>query len=87
MPSTIWIVACAALSTRVSAEPPAPRDRGDRVKNGEDEGHAHAASRVILASPRTLFRAFVDAETMAAWRAPDGMTATMLSFDPRPGGG
>lgn len=46
-----------------------------------------SASRVILAPPRTLFRAFIDAEAMAAWRAPDGMTARILAFDPRVGGG
>ncbi|WP_404337910.1 hypothetical protein AB2M62_03715 [Sphingomonas sp. MMS12-HWE2-04] len=46
----------------------------------------HRATRVILASPRTLFRTFVDAETMAAWRAPDGMTAFLRGFDPRVGG-
>jgi len=47
----------------------------------------HSASRVILASPRTLFRAFVDPEMMASWRAPDGMSATIDAFDPRVGGG
>lgn len=46
-----------------------------------------SASRVILAPPRTLFRAFTDAETMAGWRAPDGMTARIQAFDPRVGGG
>jgi uncharacterized protein YndB with AHSA1/START domain len=45
------------------------------------------ASRVILAPPRTLFRAFLDAESLANWRAPDGMTASILRFDPRIGGG
>ncbi|MCP3731288.1 SRPBCC domain-containing protein [Sphingomonas sp. MG17] len=48
---------------------------------------AHSASRVILASPRNLFRAFVDPEMLASWRAPEGMTATLAAFDPRPGGG
>lgn len=46
-----------------------------------------SASRVILAPPRTLFRAFIDAETMASWRAPDGMAARIVAFDPRVGGG
>lgn len=45
------------------------------------------ASRVILASPRTLFRTFLDAETLCAWRAPEGMTATLKAFDPKVGGG
>lgn len=53
-------------------------DHGERIDT---------ASRVILATPRTLFRAFVDAETMLGWRAPDGMEARLKSFDPRVGGG
>jgi len=54
------------------------RSTGERIDS---------ASRVILAQPRTLFRAFTDAETMSAWRAPDGMTAKLLAFDARGGGG
>ena len=45
------------------------------------------ASRVILATPRALFRTFLDKETLLAWRAPEGMTAEMKAFDPRVGGG
>ena len=45
------------------------------------------ASRVILASPRTLFRAFVDPEMLASWRAPEGMTARVEGMEPRVGGG
>jgi uncharacterized protein YndB with AHSA1/START domain len=45
------------------------------------------ATRVILASPRTLFRAFLDAEMLASWRVPEGMTARIERFDARIGGG
>ncbi|MDH7639209.1 SRPBCC domain-containing protein [Sphingomonas oryzagri] len=45
------------------------------------------ASRVILATPRTLFRTFLDPETLVAWRAPDGMSARLHHFDPKIGGG
>lgn len=45
------------------------------------------ATRVILASPRSLFRAFVDEEMLQSWRPPDGMTARIERFDPRVGGG
>jgi uncharacterized protein YndB with AHSA1/START domain len=45
------------------------------------------ASRVILATPRTLLRAFLDLEQLVAWRAPEGMTARIERFDPRIGGG
>lgn len=44
-------------------------------------------SRVILASPRTIFRTFLDKETLGGWRAPEGMSAQFRSFDPRIGGG
>jgi uncharacterized protein YndB with AHSA1/START domain len=53
----------------------------------EVEAQAHSASRVILASPRNLFRAFIDPEMLASWRAPQGMSATLSAFDPRAGGG
>ena len=47
----------------------------------------HHASRVILASPRAIFRALIDPEAIASWRPPKGMTARIGPFDPRPGGG
>ncbi|CAN5238057.1 SRPBCC family protein [soil metagenome] len=51
------------------------------------ESRIHIASRVILSSPRAIFRAFLDAESVASWRPPKGMTAQIFSFDPRVGGG
>ena len=47
----------------------------------------HAASRIIIASPRAIFRAFVDPEVITKWRRPAGMTARLIAFDPRAGGG
>jgi uncharacterized protein YndB with AHSA1/START domain len=47
----------------------------------------HTASRIILAPPRAVFRAFVDPEVLVNWRAPAGMTARIEGFDPRRGGG
>jgi uncharacterized protein YndB with AHSA1/START domain len=44
-------------------------------------------SRVIAASRETIYRACLDPEALAAWRAPDSMTGTMHAFDARPGGG
>ena len=46
----------------------------------------HTSSRVIVASPRAIFRAFMDPESVASWRPPKGMTAKVLAFDPRVGG-
>lgn len=48
---------------------------------------SHTASRVILATPRAIFRAMVDPEVVAKWRAPDGMSARLLDFQARAGGG
>lgn len=47
----------------------------------------HTASRIILASARAIFRAFVDPEVLAKWRAPAGVTGRVSNFDPRVGGG
>ena len=47
----------------------------------------HSAARTILASPRAIYRAFLDPETVASWRPPKGMTAKIFRFDPRAGGG
>lgn len=50
-------------------------------------GRSDTASRTILASPRAIFRAFLDAESVGSWRPPRGMTARIEHFDPRIGGG
>jgi uncharacterized protein YndB with AHSA1/START domain len=57
------------------------------VEDQAAPGRIDSASRVILATPRTLFRAFLDPEILASWRAPEGMTARIERFDPRSGGG
>lgn len=46
-----------------------------------------SASRLIHASPETIYRAFVDPDALVAWLPPAGMKAQLYSFDPRPGGG
>jgi len=51
------------------------------------ESATHSAARTILASPRAIYRAFLDPETVASWRPPKGMSAKIFSFDPRTGGG
>ena len=45
-----------------------------------------SASRVIMASPRTIYRAFLDPEAVVSWRPPDGMKGRIYAFDPREGG-
>jgi uncharacterized protein YndB with AHSA1/START domain len=51
------------------------------------DSRTHSASRVILAAPRAIFRAFLDADAVSSWRPPEGMTANVFAFDPRVGGG
>lgn len=55
-------------------------------KHAEEE-RIDRASRVILASPRSLFRAFLDPEMLASWRTPEGMGAQIERFVPGIGGG
>jgi uncharacterized protein YndB with AHSA1/START domain len=45
-----------------------------------------SASRVVPASPETVFAALVDEDALAAWLPPEGMTGRFEHFDPRPGG-
>lgn len=44
------------------------------------------ASRVITASPETIYQAFIDPEAIASWRRPEGMEAHVEVFEPREGG-
>mgnify|MGYP003576557279 CR=1 FL=1 len=44
------------------------------------------ASRVIKASPQTIYRALLDPKAIVTWRPPDGMTAHIHAFDGREGG-
>ena len=48
---------------------------------------ADSASRLIAASPETVFRAFVEPDLLAAWLPPEGMTGRLEHFDPVVGGG
>lgn len=43
-------------------------------------------SRLIKASPATIYAALVDPEAVASWRPPQGMRAEILAFEPREGG-
>jgi uncharacterized protein YndB with AHSA1/START domain len=45
-----------------------------------------SVGRQINASPSAVYRALTDGEAVSHWRAPDGMTATVHTFDPREGG-
>ena len=44
------------------------------------------ASGVIMASPQKIYRAFLDPETVASWRPPEGMKCQIYAFNPHEGG-
>jgi uncharacterized protein YndB with AHSA1/START domain len=45
------------------------------------------ATRLVATSAQVVYRALVDADALAAWLPPEGMTAHLEGFDPRVGGG
>lgn len=53
---------------------------------GEQSGQVDRASRVILATPRQLFRTYFETETLKAWRVPDGAIGSYTVLEPHPGG-
>ena len=56
------------------------------MTNESGEKQTHSASKVIKASPGTIYQAFLDAKAVAAWRPPAGMKAHIYAFNPREGG-
>lgn len=56
------------------------------MTNTSDKKRTDAGSRIIRASTRTIYQAFLEPEAVAAWRPPDGMRAQIFAFDPREGG-
>jgi uncharacterized protein YndB with AHSA1/START domain len=52
-----------------------------------DDLRTDTVSRIILAAPRELYRAHLDAEKLTSFRTPQGMTARLLAFEGRLGGG
>jgi len=45
-----------------------------------------SASRIIKASPQTIFQAFIDPEALVSWLPPEGMKGQIYEFDARNGG-
>jgi uncharacterized protein YndB with AHSA1/START domain len=66
---------------------PAGIDYQTAMASLPDDRRIDTASRMILASARDIYRAFLDPKSVATWRPPEGMTARVDSFDPRVGGG
>src|SRR3546814_13555541 len=53
---------------------------------GSGRTRTDTASRVIRASPGTIYRAFIDPDALVSWLPPAGMTGRIHAFEPRPGG-
>jgi uncharacterized protein YndB with AHSA1/START domain len=49
-------------------------------------GRTDTASRIIRASPQTIYRALIDPAAIVRWRPPTGMKAHVYAFDARVGG-
>ena len=49
-------------------------------------GRRDRASRLIKASPRAIYEAFVTGEAVAKWLPPHGATMEVQTFEPRAGG-
>jgi uncharacterized protein YndB with AHSA1/START domain len=52
----------------------------------ESRNRVDAASKVIQATPRRVYQAFIDPNALIAWLPPHGMTARAEQYDPREGG-
>jgi len=46
---------------------------------------SQVVDKLINASPAAVYRALTDGQVVGLWRAPEGMTCTVHTFDPREG--
>ncbi len=56
------------------------------MKNAFGKKRTDSASRFIMASPRTIYQAFLYPEALVSWLPPEGMKGQIHTFDPREGG-
>ncbi|WP_370639067.1 SRPBCC family protein [Cohnella sp. REN36] len=56
------------------------------MTNSPEARRTDRASKVLKASPHTIYQAFVDPEAWLQWLPPDGMEGRILAFDAREGG-
>ncbi|WHY82437.1 SRPBCC domain-containing protein [Siminovitchia fortis] len=56
------------------------------MANALNNKRTDSASRVIKASPQTIYQAFLNPEALVAWLPPKGMSGHIDIFDPREGG-
>jgi uncharacterized protein YndB with AHSA1/START domain len=56
------------------------------MTNATGTGRVDSASRIMTASPQTIYQALLDPLAVAKWRPPKGMKAEIFAFEPREGG-
>lgn len=56
------------------------------MTNSSSKKRTDSASKVIKASPRTIYQAFTDPEALVSWLPPEGMKGSIDFFEPREGG-
>jgi uncharacterized protein YndB with AHSA1/START domain len=56
------------------------------MTNASNKKRTDSASRVIMASPRTIYKAFIEPESLVSWLPPKGMKGHIYKFDARDGG-
>lgn len=56
------------------------------MTNASDKKRADTASKVITASPQTIYQSFMDPKALISWLPPEGMKGRIDMFDPREGG-
>ena len=54
--------------------------------SSSDSKRVDSASRVIAASPQTIFQAFINPDALISWLPPEGMSGHVHEFSPRAGG-
>lgn len=54
--------------------------------NSSNNKRTDSASRMIKASPQTIYQAFLNPEALVSWLPPKGMSGHIDLFDPREGG-
>lgn len=84
-----WRCTCAVVGTPVRAHVPRlAADPDGRSGGGTQHGRIAVApvSRRIDAPPAAAYNALTDSRAVSHWRAPDGMTAAVHTFDAREGG-
>jgi uncharacterized protein YndB with AHSA1/START domain len=56
------------------------------MTNASNKKRTDSASRVIMASPQIIYKAFIEPENLVSWLPPKGMKGHIYEFDARDGG-